>query len=137
MKRKLFFSLLALLGLSSCMQTDLSDLFGSSDSGTSSTYVDYRFVGTVTNADDDPLENILVTINDEAEGRTEADGTYAVEFSEYSNVTITVTFSDTDQAINGGEFKSQTRGIMSDDVAEYVSGRIQYDFGQTYMTLAE
>ncbi len=135
MKRKLFFSLLALLGLSSCMQTDLSDLFGS-DSTTSSTYVDYRFVGSVTDPDDVPLENILVTVNDEVEARTEADGTYSVEFSEYSNVTITVTFSDTDQAINGGEFKSQTRGIMTDDVADYVGGKIQYDFGQTYMTPA-
>ncbi len=137
MKTKFFFSLLSLFGLSSCMQTDLSDLFDSSDSTTSSAYVDYRFVGTVTDPDDVPLENILVSINDEAEGRTEADGTYSVEFSEYSNLTITVTFSDTDQAINGGEFKSQTRGIMSDDTPELVSGRIQYDFGQTYMTPAE
>lgn len=82
-------------------------------------YVDYRFVGEVTDAEGNPIKGIEVTINSSKDVViTDEDGAFKSDISSYAEGSHSVVFSDTDGAANGGEFVEKLVEVTWDDAIQ-------------------
>lgn len=100
MKNKLLILLLGLLGFG-CSE-------GAEEYGTP--HADYRFIGRVTDAAQQPVPQILVEVGDQL-GRTDANGNYDLRILNGTIPRDGIRFTDTDGPENGGDFAPQTLSI--------------------------
>lgn len=100
MKNKLLIMLLGLLGFG-CGETP--DEYGTP-------YSDFRFIGRVTDAEQQPVPQILVEVGNQS-GRTDADGNYDLRILNGVIPHDGIRFTDTDGPENGGDFASKTLPI--------------------------
>lgn len=100
MKNRFLILLLGLLGFG-CSE-------GAEEYGTP--HSDYRFIGRVTDAAQQPVPQILVEVGDQL-GRTDANGNYDLRILNGTIPRDGIHFFDTDGPENGGDFAPQTLPI--------------------------
>lgn len=100
MKNRFLILLLGLLGFG-CSE-------GAEEYGTP--HSDYRFIGRVTDAAQQPVPQILVEVGNQS-GRTDADGNYDLRIPDRTIPPAEIRFTDTDGPGNGGDFAPQTLPI--------------------------
>ena len=108
MKNKLLILLLGLLGFgcsdnSNGFPDDIPVEYGTPHS-------DFRFIGRVTHATQQPVPQILVEVGNQS-GHTDADGNYDLRIQGDMIPPTEIRFFDTDGLENGGDFAPQTLSI--------------------------
>ena len=110
-------AIVSLLGFAACDKEIPSAAYGSP-------YADYKYMGTVTDEDGNPIQGIKATLvgsSNLIKGReiavltTDKDGKFESEYySEMSTSIYKIEFTDIDGELNGGEFESAE--IMSKEM---------------------
>ena len=103
-------TIISLLGFSACKaEKEILYEYGSP-------YADYKYMGTITDEDGNPIQGIKATLigssnlvsgNEIAVFTTDKDGKFESEYYNERNTNIyKIDFTDTDGELNGGEFAS-------------------------------
>ncbi len=131
MKSRFLLSVMALLGVSSCVKPSENNLcmYGTP-------IEDFVFKGKLTDAEGNPIKGIAVQVKTQDAVTSNEDGTFSSEFSDFISGHHSVTFTDEDGIANGGEFATKRIDVSWEDAEEQGDKEV-YDLGAVILDKKE